>query len=148
MNARTDFDSSFEYNKDADRYICPAGVISTKGTVTKDKPNNNCRIRYRWRATACSTCAMRNECLHGCKTKTINIRVFSDSHREQMEFQKTQKFRELSRERYKIEAKNAELKNAHGYDRAASYGISAMELQGAVTIFVVNLKRIMKMMAK
>ena len=91
---------------------------------------------------------MRNECLHGCKTKTINIRVFSDSHREQMEFQKTQKFRELSRERYKIEAKNAELKNAHGYDRADSYGISAMELQGAVTIFVVNLKRIMKMMAK
>ncbi|MDY5318972.1 MAG: transposase, partial [Candidatus Egerieousia sp.] len=52
------------------------------------------------------------------------------------------------RERYKIEAKNAELKNAHGYDRADSYGISAMELQGAVTIFVVNLKRIMKMMAK
>ena len=148
MNARTDFDSSFEYNKDADRYICPAGVISTKGTVTKDKPNNNCRIRYRWRATACSTCAMRNECLHGCKTKTINIRVLSDSHREQIEFQKTQKFRELSRERYKIEAKNAELKNAHGYDRADSYGISAMELQGAVTIFVVNLKRIMKMMAK
>ena len=91
---------------------------------------------------------MMNECLHGYKTKTINIRVLSDSHREQMEFQKTQKFRELSRERYKIEAKNAELKNAHGYDRADSYGISAMELQGAVTIFVVNLKRIMKMMAK
>ena len=150
MNARTDFDSSFEYNKDADRYICPAGVMSTKGTVKrcKDKPNKNCRIRYRWRATACSTCAMMNECLHGCKTKAINIRVLSDSHREQMEFQKSQKFRELSRERYKIEAKNAELKNAHGYDRADSYGISAMELQGAVTIFVVNLKRIMKMMAK
>ena len=65
-----------------------------------------------------------------------------------MEFQKSQNFRELSRERYKIEAKNAELKNAHGYDRADSYGISAMELQGAVTIFVVNLNRIMKMMAK
>lgn len=150
MGARTDFDSSFEYNKDADRYICPAGVMSTKGTVEwyKDKPNANCRVRYRWRATACSTCAMMNECLHGCKTKAITIRVLSDSHREQMEFQKSQKFRELSRERYKIEAKNAELKNAHGYDRADSYGISAMELQGAVTIFVVNLKRIMKMMAK
>ncbi|MCQ2179259.1 MAG: transposase, partial [Bacteroidales bacterium] len=140
----------FEYNKDADRYICPAGVMSTKGTVEqyKNKPNNSLRVRYRWRATACSTCAMMNECLHGCKTKAINIRVLSDSHREQMEFQKSQKFRELSRERYKIEAKNSELKNAHGYDRADSYGISAMELQGAVTIFVVNLKRIMKMMAK
>ena len=150
MDVKNDFDNSFEYNKDADRYICPAGVMSTKGTVEryKDRPNKSLLVRYRWRTIACRTCAMMNECLHGCKTKAINIRVLSDSHREQMEFQKSQKFRELSRERYKIEAKNAELKNAHGYDRADSYGISAMELQGAVTIFAVNLKRIMKMMAK
>lgn len=65
-----------------------------------------------------------------------------------MEFQKTETFRVLSRERYKIEAKNAELKNVHGYDRAESYGISALELQGALTIFVVNLKRIMRIMGK
>ena len=150
MSARTDFDSLFEYNKDADRYICPAGAMSYKGTMESygDKPNKSHRVRYRWKAAACCTCAMMNECLQGRKTKSINIRILSDSHREQMEFQKSQKFRELSRERYKIEAKNAELKNAHGYDRADSYGISAMELQGAVTIFVVNLKRIMKMMAK
>ena len=150
MSARTDFDSLFEYNKDADRYICPAGAMSYKGTMESygDKPDKSHRVRYRWKAAACCTCAMMNECLQGRKTKSINIRILSDCHREQMEFQKSQKFRELSRERYKIEAKNAELKNAHGYDRADSYGISAMELQGAVTIFVVNLKRIIKMMAK
>ena len=150
MSVKTDFDSLFEYNKDADRYICPAGAMSYKGSMESygDKPNKSHRVRYRWKAAACCTCAMMNECLQGRKTKSINIRILSDSHREQMEFQKSQKFRELSRERYKIEAKNAELKNAHGYDRADSYGISAMELQGAVTIFVVNLKRIMKMMAK
>ena len=150
MSVKTDFDSSFEYNKDADRYICPAGVMSYKGTMESygDKPDKSHRVRYRWKATACCACAMMNECLQGRKTKSINIRILSDSHREQMEFQETQHFRELSHERYKIEAKNAELKNAHGYGRADSYGISAMELQGAVTIFVVNLKRIMKMMAK
>ncbi len=150
MSVKTDFDNSFEYNKDADRYICPAGVMSTKGSKTYfyDKPNKSHRVRYRWRPSACHTCRMRDECKHGQKIKTITIRVLSDSHREQMEFQKTQKFKELSRERYKIEAKNSELKNAHGYNRAESYGISALELQGAVTIFVVNLKRIMKMMAK
>ena len=91
---------------------------------------------------------MKEECLHGTKVKSMTIRILSEEHQEQMEFQKTEKFRQLSRERYKIEAKNAELKNAHGYDRADSYGISALELQGAVTIFVVNLKRIMKMIAK
>lgn len=40
-----------------------------------------------------------------------------------MAFQNTQELRLLSKERYKIEAKNAELKNAHGYDRAESYGL-------------------------
>ena len=48
--------------------------------------------------------------------------------------------------RYKIEAKNSELKNVHGYDRAISYGISNMQMQGAIAIFTVNLKRILKLM--
>ena len=78
----------------------------------------------------------------------LEIRVLSKEHQNQMEFQKTETFRVLSRERYKIEAKNAELKNVHGYDRAESYGISALELQGALIIFVVNLKRIMRIMGK
>ncbi len=39
-----------------------------------------------------------------------------------------------SKERYKIEAKNSELKNVLGYDRALSYGLSYMEMQGAITM--------------
>ncbi|NDL66679.1 transposase, partial [Anaerotalea alkaliphila] len=55
-------------------------------------------------------------------------------------------FKEKSKERYKIEAKNSELKHRHGYDVASSSGLSGMEMQGAVTIFAVNLKRIIKLM--
>ena len=43
-----------------------------------------------------------------------------------------------------IEAKNAELKNVFGYDRAMSYGLASMELQGAMAIFAANLKRIIR----
>jgi len=50
-----------------------------------------------------------------------------------MEFQKTDYFKEKAKERYKIEAKNSELKHRHGYD--------GMEIQGAMAIFTVNLKR-------
>ncbi len=64
-----------------------------------------------------------------------------------MEFQKSERFKFLSKERYKIEAKNSELKNAMGYDRALSYGLSCMEMQGAITMFAANLKRILKIMA-
>ena len=80
--------------------------------------------------------------------KSIEIRIVSDEHKKQVEFQNSLEFRRLSKERYKIEAKNAELKNVHGYARAESYGLSAMEMQGAVTLFDVNLKRIMKLMSK
>lgn len=50
------------------------------------------------------------------------------------------------KERYKIEAKNSELKHRHGYDIASSSGLVCMEMQGAMTIFAVNLKRIIKLM--
>ena len=147
MDVKTDFDTRFEYNKDADRFICPAGVMSSSGSVKidKDKPNKSHRVRYRWTPTICHTCAMRDECLHGGKVKTMNIRVLSEEHREQMEFQKSQKFRELSRERYKIEAKNADLKQNYGLDRATSYGLENMTMQTALSIFACNLKRIMRL---
>ena len=45
----------------------------------------------------------------------------------------------------KIEAKNSELKYRYGYDVASSSGLIGMEMQGALTIFAVNLKRIIKL---
>ena len=47
-----------------------------------------------------------------------------------------------------IEAKNSELKHRHGYDVALSSGLIGMQMQGALTIFTVNIKRIIKLMAK
>ncbi|HJV45843.1 MAG TPA: transposase, partial [Bacillota bacterium] len=68
-------------------------------------------------------------------------------HTEQEKFQESDYFREKSRERYKIEAKNSELKHGHGYDVAESSGLIGMELQGAMAIFAVNLKRILTLMS-
>ena len=45
----------------------------------------------------------------------------------------------MARHRYKIEAKNAELKQRHGFDVARASGLFSMELQAATTIFVVNM---------
>ena len=59
-----------------------------------------------------------------------------------MVFQESDYYKEKSKHRYKIEAKNSELKNVHGYNRATSYGIENMQMQGAMAIFAVNLKRI------
>ena len=66
-------------------------------------------------------------------------------NKRQESFQNTEEFKEKAGVRYKIEAKNAELKNVLGYDRATSYGMDCMRMQGALTIFVANLKRILKL---
>ena len=44
-----------------------------------------------------------------------------------------------------IEAKNAELKQAHGLEKADSVGVFAMRLQSYFTAFVANVKRIVKL---
>ncbi len=81
----------------------------------------------------------------GAKTKTYSVSIKSDVHTEQMAFQETEYFKEKAKERYKIEAKNSELKNRHGYDVADSSGLLGMQIQGAMAIFAVNLKRILKL---
>ena len=69
-------------------------------------------------------------------------------HSEQAQFRGTEHFKEMAKERYKIEAKNSELKHRHGYDVASSSGLIGIEMQGAMAIFAVNLKRIIKLISE
>lgn len=82
------------------------------------------------------------------RKKTYTETIICDTHSEQAQFQETKRFKEKAKERYKIEAKNSELKHRHGYDVASSSGLIGMEMQGAMAIFAVNLKRIIKMMGE
>lgn len=95
----------------------------------------------------CKVCPLREGCFkEGAKTKTYSVAVKSEEHLDQQAFQETEEFKCLARERYKIEAKNSELKNKHGYDQASAAGLFGMQIQGAMTIFAVNLKRILKLL--
>lgn len=82
----------------------------------------------------------------GTKSKSYSVSIKSNEHVEQEKFQESEYFKEKLKERYKIEAKNSELKHRHGYDVTSSSGLIGMELQGAMAIFTVNLKRILKRM--
>lgn len=94
----------------------------------------------------CKRCPFKEGCYkEGAKSKTYSVSIKSSEHTEQMAFQESEYFREKAKERYKIEAKNSELKHRHGYDVASSSGLVGMELQGAMAIFTVNIKRILKL---
>jgi len=82
----------------------------------------------------------------GAKSKSYSVALSSDLHKEQQDFQETEAFKELARKRYKIEAKNSEIKRRHGYDIASSSGLAGMDIQGGTTLFVANIKRIIALM--
>ena len=143
-------EDEFEFNKDAGMYQCKAGHLAIHKYFDKrkkDKKNKNPRMVYFFDIEKCKCCPYRDGCYkEGAKKKTYTETIICDSHSEQVKFQETEHFKEKMRERYKIEAKNSELKHRHGYDVASSSGLICMEMQGAMTIFAVNLKRIIKLM--
>jgi len=147
QGARKDEDK-FDYNKDADRFVCPAGHMAIrKARQGKKNVGTNQIQTYYFDVEKCKTCSLKEGCYKdGSKTKTYSVSIKSDLHQEQISFQETDYYKEKAKHRYKIEAKNSELKNVHGYDRAISYGITNMQMQGAIAIFAVNLKRILKLM--
>ena len=57
----------------------------------------------------------------------------------------TEEFKNLYKERYKIEAKNAELKKNYDYGNAIACGKAGITIQGATTLFLANIKRIIKL---
>ena len=140
-------EDKFDYNKDADMFVCPAGHMATRrARQGKKNRGENQTDTYYFDVEKCKTCPLRNGCYKdGAKTKTYSVSIKSDHHKEQIAFQETEYFKEKAKHRYKIEAKNGELKNVHGYGRAISYGMVNMQLQSAIAIFAVNLKRIIKM---
>jgi hypothetical protein len=139
----------FDYNKDADMFVCPAGHLAIrKSRQGKKNAGTNQTDTYYFDVEKCKICPLKENCYKpGAKTKTYSVSIKSDMHRQQMEFQETDHYKDKANHRYKIEAKNSELKNVHGYDRAISYGIENMQMQGALAIFTVNLKRIIKLIA-
>ena len=140
-------EDEFEFNKDAGMYVCKAGYMAIRKGKRKKGEGRNQVYKYYFDIEKCKHCPFKEGCYkEGAKSKTYSVSIKSYEHTEQAKFQESEYFKEKSKERYKIEAKNSELKHRHGYDVAESSGLIGMELQGALAIFAVNLKRILKLM--
>ena len=141
----------FFYNKDAGMYVCPEGHMATRKSVSgkkKYEEEGKTKVEtYHFDIEKCKICPLKGTCYKdGANSKTYSVSIKSNVHQKHMNFQETKEFKSKVKARYKIEAKNAELKNTHAFGQADSHGISGMNLQAATTIFVVNIKRIMKLM--
>ena len=140
----------FEFNKDAGMYVCKAGHMAIKkmkqGSKSDSNGTNTQVESYFFDVEKCKHCPFKDGCYkEGAKTKTFSVKIKSDTHIKQMDYMETEEFKELYSERYKIEAKNAELKHNYGYDKANACGKLGITIQGATTLFLVNMKRIIKL---
>lgn len=151
----------FEYNKDSDMVVCPAGHQAIEKKVRYPKSENGSQqTSFYFDKKICSVCKLKETCaaMHRIDPRTIErggehrpgsvkphiSHSISDFRLAQMKIQESDEFMQKYRERYKIEAKNAELKSNHHFAKTISKGYENMTLQTAVTFFVTNLRRIMR----
>jgi len=62
------------------------------------------------------------------------VTIKSGTHAEQEAFQNTESFKQLAANRYKIEAKNSELKNGQGYDTTSAASLFGMGFDSGLGI--------------
>lgn len=133
----------FTYNKDAKRFTCSRGRMADSVSVSVSDSNVR-RLSYRFDASGCVGCPHDGVChKKGTRSRTYTVTTPSVLHQKQQEFQNSPEFKELMKHRYKIEAKNSELKHVYGLEKAESTRLIPMSIQGAVAMFMANMKRIM-----
>ena len=106
-------ENEFEFNKDAGMYVCKAGHMAIrKARQGKKNIAANQADCYYFDIEKCKSCPYKDGCYkEGAKTKTYSVTIKSDIHKKPIAFQESEYLKEKSKERYKIEAKNIELKH-------------------------------------
>lgn len=135
----------FTFNKDAGMYVCSEGHMAIRKVFNggKKDQNKHKQVTFYFDVNKCKVCPKKEGCYkEGSKTKTYTYRENSKLQKEQIEFMNSKEFKTLYKERYKIEAKNSELKNSYGLKKTYTSGSFGMQLQSVVAIFTCNLKRI------
>ena len=117
--------------------------------MKKRGDSQDTQLKYYFDVEKCRVCPLLDGCYkEGTKTKTYSVTIKSTEHKEQEAFQQSEILKELAIDCFMIEAKNSELKNRQGYDRATNSSLFGMKIQRATTIFVTNLKRIIKLIVE
>ena len=85
-------EEQFSFNKDADRFVCPAGHLAIrKARQGRKNVGKNQVETYYFDVEKCKICPLKDGCYKpNSKTKTYSISIKSDIHKEQIEFQESE----------------------------------------------------------
>jgi transposase len=125
---------------------CPAGA-TTQSRVRNGKDTG---WKYRFSASRCAGCPLRAQCLAKPETTTGGRTVIKNDHeatyRAAREKAKTPRYREVRAQHPKVERKLGELARWHDGRHARYRGRAKVLIQELLTCFVVNVKRMLKLL--
>jgi transposase len=126
---------------------CPAGQ-TTRSRVRNEKDTG---WKYRFRASQCRGCPLRPECLAKPEAttggRTVIKNDYEATYRAAREKAKTPQYQAVRQQHPRVERKLAELVRWHGGRRARYRGTARILIQELLTGWVVNVKRLLKLVA-
>lgn len=135
----------FYFNKDADMFCCPMGHMAvSKRTATYKKDNGRTSVIYSFDPDKCCVCPLKATCIKGkAGYRTFSVTRLTAEQKKLLRQKNTEYFSSRIRQRYKIEQKNAHLKQSYGMRKCIGKGINMMTVQAAVAFFTSNIKIIL-----
>jgi transposase len=135
----------FTLSADGASLTCPAGQTTT----WRDEAFAN-SARFTFPESACANCPLRQQCLAKptVKRRTVVKNYYEAEYRAARAKAKTAAYAEVRRQHPAIERKLSELVRRHDARHARFWGLERVLRQGIMTALVVNLKRIVRLMAE
>jgi len=133
----------FTYEPEHNRYICPAGQpLNYGGRVYRNRAFNYIGTRKR-----CGACALRAQCTRA-PFRSLNIHQHEAARQRARELANTEEFAKAQRQRKKVEALFAELKNQIGLRRLRLRRLKFVREQFFLAAVAQNIKRLVRFLSQ
>jgi hypothetical protein len=135
---------AFTWDAAGEELTCPAG----KTTRTRQRNTNNTGWKYRFAARHCNDCPLRQRCFSDPekgRRRTVIKNDHEAAYRAAREKAETPRYQEVRKCHPRVERKLGELVRWHGGRRARYRGQAKVLIQGLLTGWVVNVKRLLKL---
>jgi len=128
--------SDFKFDKDRNRYVCPAGkLLKTTGRVL-----SGYMLRYTASTYDCGRCPLKSKCCPNTPQRRVPRDVNENARDHARALDGTPAFEESSNQRKKVEMRFAHLKTHHRFERMRLRGLAGARDEFHLAAIVQNLK--------
>lgn len=140
--------ADFVEDESGEAVVCPAGHKSYR----RNRNEKDTGWMYRFRRATCAACPLLSRCMKQLpqdksKGRTVTKNDYQPHYDAARAKAETESYRQVRKEHPAVERKLSELTNRHGARRARSRGRPKVQIQMLQTGFVVNVKRMVRLLS-